>query len=94
VLFFDHVDRHKGEAADPANFQGQVKIQRFRDQFPGGVEIIAVHFEAAGRTRPHSHSAGQVLHVTSGKGIVANRSGRRFIERGHAASRLHQVGGA
>jgi mannose-6-phosphate isomerase-like protein (cupin superfamily) len=31
---------------------------------------------------PHSHSAGQVLHVTSGKGIVATRSGRRFIEPG------------
>ena len=82
-MFFDHVDRHKGEAPEnPSHFQGQVKIQRFRDQFPGGVEIIAVHFEAGGRTRPHSHSAGQVLHVTSGKGIVATRSGRRFIEPG------------
>jgi quercetin dioxygenase-like cupin family protein len=84
TVFFDHVDRHKGEAppADPAHFQGQVKIQRLRDQFTGGVEIIAVHFEAAGRTRPHTHSEGQVLHVTSGKGIVATRSGRRFIEPG------------
>ena len=82
VLFFDHVDRHKGGAPkDPTRFQGQVKIQRFRDPLPG-VELIAVHFEAASRTRPHSHSAGQVLHVTSGKGIVANRSGRRFIEPG------------
>jgi quercetin dioxygenase-like cupin family protein len=83
TVFFDHVDRHKGEAPeDPSHFQGLVKIQRFRDQFPGGVEIIAVHFGAAGRTRPHSHSAGQVLHVTSGKGIVATRSCRRFIEPG------------
>lgn len=83
-MFFDHVDRHKGEAppADPAHFQGQVKIQHFGDQFPGGVEIIAVHFEAAGRTRPHVHSEGQVLHVTSGKGILANLAGRRFVERG------------
>jgi quercetin dioxygenase-like cupin family protein len=46
------------------------------------VEIIAVHFEAAGRNRPHTHSAGQVLHVTSGKGVVATRSGWRFIESG------------
>jgi quercetin dioxygenase-like cupin family protein len=83
VLCFDHVDRHKGEVLeDPSHFQGQVKIQRFPGSFPGGVEIIAVHFEAGGRTRPHSHSAGQVLHVTSGKGIVATRSARRFIEPG------------
>jgi len=82
-VFFDHVDRHKGKPPeDPSHFQGQVKIQRFRDQLPRGVEIIAVHFEASGRTRPHTHSAGQVLHVTSGKGIVANISGRRFIEPG------------
>jgi quercetin dioxygenase-like cupin family protein len=83
VLCFDHVDRHNGKPPeDPSHFEGQVKVQLFPGSFPGGVEIIAVHFEAAGRTRPHTHCAGQVLHVTSGKGIVATRSSRRFIEPG------------
>jgi quercetin dioxygenase-like cupin family protein len=82
-VLFDHVDRHKGELQeDPARFQGQVRIQHFREQLPGGIEMIAVHFEAGSRTRPHTHNEGQVLHVTSGKGIVATRSGRRFIEPG------------
>jgi quercetin dioxygenase-like cupin family protein len=81
-VIFDHVDGHKGDAASSNHFQGQAKIQKFPGPFPRGVEIIAVHFEAGGRTRPHIHSAGQVLHITSGKGIVATMSGRRLVEPG------------
>jgi quercetin dioxygenase-like cupin family protein len=79
---FERVDRNKGEEGNPAHYQGRVKIQHFPGPFPGGVEILAVHFDSASRTRPHVHDRGQVLHITSGKGIVASGSGRRFVEQG------------
>jgi quercetin dioxygenase-like cupin family protein len=39
----------------------------------------AVHFDVGARTRPHAHRSGQVLHVTAGRGIVADRSGRQVV---------------
>jgi autoinducer 2-degrading protein len=53
------------------NFIGRVRMQRFREVVPTGVEVVAVFFEAGARTRPHVHPTDQVLHFISGTGFVA-----------------------
>lgn len=44
--------------------------------------MFAVHFQPGGRTRPHVHGAGQLLHVVSGRGFVDTRDGRREVGPG------------
>lgn len=80
----ERIDRSKGELPDALrpHFQGEARLQRLVSPFSDGPTVFAVHFEAGGRTRPHSHRSGQVLHVTSGEGIVADRSGRRVVRPG------------
>jgi quercetin dioxygenase-like cupin family protein len=46
------------------------------------IELLVVSFEAGGRTRPHIHAVDQVVHIISGRGIVATGSQRRFVEPG------------
>ncbi len=41
----------------------------------GDVLINNVFFAPGARTHWHTHGAGQILHVTSGQGRVANRAG-------------------
>ncbi len=81
---FDHLDPEGGEppAELTEHFQGRARLQPFPSPFAGGPAVFAVHFEAGGRTRPHTHAAGQVLHVTRGRGVVANRDGRRTVGPG------------
>lgn len=85
AMHFDHVDDTRGEPPEDLaeHFQGQARIQRFPSPFPGGgPAVFAVHFSAGGRTKPHVHGNGQVLHVTAGRGIVGSGSGRRTVEPG------------
>lgn len=42
-----------------------------------GVKVLGVQFAPGSRTDWHSHPSGQVLHVISGSGVVANRDGER-----------------
>jgi quercetin dioxygenase-like cupin family protein len=81
---FDHIDDARGElpAEYAPHFQGQARFQAFASPFGDSPAVFAVHFEAGGRTRPHLHRSGQVLHVTAGEGIVADRSGRRLVGPG------------
>jgi quercetin dioxygenase-like cupin family protein len=46
------------------------------------IEMLVVSFEAGGRTRPHVHAVDQLLHITAGRGIVANGTERRFVTTG------------
>jgi len=60
------------ENANPANFGGEVRIQRLVGEAESGeIELLAVYFSAGGRTRPHIHARDQVLQIISGQGIVA-----------------------
>lgn len=82
---FDHLDATLGEtpAEYPEHFQGRARIQRLATPFrDGGPAVFAVHFEAGGRTKPHVHGSGQLLHVTAGRGIVGGVDGRREVEPG------------
>lgn len=81
---FDRIDRARGELPEEyrPHFQGRARFQRFASPFGDRPAVFAVHFEAGGRTRPHIHRSGQVLHVTSGEGVVATRSGRRAVGPG------------
>ena len=81
---FAHVDPGQGELPDEykPHFQGEARFQRFASPFGERPAVFAVHFDAGGRTRPHVHRSGQVLHVTDGEGIVADRSGRRGVHPG------------
>lgn len=78
---FDTIDSGKGAlpAGYQPHFQGVARFQRFTSPFGDAPSVFAVHFEAGARTRPHLHRSGQVLHVTAGRGIVANRSGRQTV---------------
>ena len=82
---YAHVDDSTGEppAEWPEHFEGRAKIQSFGNPFPeNGAAVFAVHFEAGGRSRPHTHRHGQMLLVSSGRGVVGDRSGRRTVEPG------------
>lgn len=78
-------DRMQGDMPESfaPHFQGTARFQFFESPFaPEGPGVGAVHFEAGARTRPHVHHAGQVLYVTHGEGIVADRAGRRIVRPG------------
>ncbi len=80
----DHIDDTTGERPGewPRCFQGEVRIQRLTTPFPEGPAVFAVHFQPGGRTRPHVHAVGQLLHVVSGRGFVGTRDGRREVGAG------------
>ncbi len=40
---------------------------------PSRLSVNAVHFTPGARTAWHSHSGGQILHVTEGEGLVQSR---------------------
>ena len=64
------------------HFQGSARMQPLTSPFAGGPEVFIVHFDAGGRTRPHVHRSGQLLHVVSGTGIVADSRGRHEVHPG------------
>ena len=80
----EHIDQSKGELPEALrpHFQGEARLQHLVSPFPDGPTVFAVHFQSGGRTRPHVHRSGQVLHVTAGEGIVADQSGRRIVQPG------------
>lgn len=74
-----------GELAD--HFQGRARLQRFANPFPGeNPSVFAVHFEAGGRTKPHVHARGQLLHIAAGEGIIGTPDGRRRVRAGDVVS--------
>lgn len=83
------MDQSKGDA--PAelqdHFQGRARLQRFAIPFPdGSPAVFAVHFEAGGRTKPHVHAKGQLLHIVDGEGIIGTPDGRRTVRTGDVVS--------
>jgi quercetin dioxygenase-like cupin family protein len=85
---FHHVDDTQGEflpAELAVHFQGKVRLQPFTSPFADGPNIFAVHFPPGGRTRPHTHGAGQILQVTAGEGIIATAAERRVVGPGDIA---------
>jgi quercetin dioxygenase-like cupin family protein len=81
---FDKEDSTQGQMPDSyaPHFQGTARFQFFDSPFEPGPAVFAVHFEAGARTKPHIHHSGQVLYVTNGEGIVADREGRRTVRAG------------
>lgn len=71
------------DATASGNFGGQVWMQRLvSEQQCSEIELLVVSFEAGGRTRPHVHPVDQILHITAGRGIVADHAGRRVVTAG------------
>jgi quercetin dioxygenase-like cupin family protein len=57
-------------------FTGDVWIDPItQGQPPSTLSIGAVHFTPGARTAWHSHSGGQTLYVTEGRGMVRTRAG-------------------
>lgn len=81
---FGSDDSTQGEMPDAfaPYIEGTVRFQYFDSPFDPGPAVFAVHFEAGSRTKPHVHRSGQVLYVTRGEGIVADRSGRHTVRPG------------
>lgn len=81
---FDHDNHSSGDMPEQygPHFQGTARMQNFQSPFDPGPAAFAVHFDAGGRTKPHVHHSGQLLYVTDGEGIVADRSGRRIVRPG------------
>ncbi|MDQ4096253.1 MAG: cupin domain-containing protein [Actinomycetota bacterium] len=81
---FGRVDNTKGEppAEVAEHFQGSARLQRLSSPFADGPDVFAVHFDAGGRTKPHTHKDGQLLVIASGKGIIGGRGGRQVVEAG------------
>jgi len=60
-----------GEPPDPNNFIGRVRMQNLAAAGDaGGIELLAVFFDAGARTRPHIHPTDQVLYFVRGSGFV------------------------
>jgi len=80
-----HIDRAQAlrENADPASFDGDVRVQRLitLDQSKE-VELLVVYFSAGGRTRPHIHIRDQVLQIVEGQGIVATETEKQIVNPG------------
>lgn len=78
---FETIDSSRGEMPEEyrSHFQGEARFQPFTSPFGGRPGVSAVHFDAGVRTRPHIHRSGQVLHIASGRGIVANRDRRQVV---------------
>lgn len=78
------VESEQTRPADtPENFSGRVRMQRIKQsQEAGGLDLVAVFFEAGARTRPHIHTTDQYLYVVQGEGIVATETERRLIRTG------------
>ncbi|MHB1584599.1 MAG: (R)-mandelonitrile lyase [Acidimicrobiales bacterium] len=64
-------------AKGPAQFfTGDVWIDGLaRGQEPSHLSVNAVRFSPGARTAWHSHSLGQTLYVTEGRGLVQSRGG-------------------
>lgn len=74
-----------GDARQPGNadyFTGEVYSTVLSEPAdPDGVRVINVEFTAGARSKWHSHPGGQVLHVISGEGLVANEEGQCLAMR-------------
>lgn len=65
--------------APPRHFTGDVLTATLsQPDDPEHVLVLGVHFVPGARTDWHSHPGGQVLHVSSGRGLVVNRDGQRL----------------
>ena len=57
-------------------FTGEVWIDPIaRGEQPARINVSAVHFNPGARTAWHSHTLGQTLYVTDGRGLVQSRGG-------------------
>lgn len=67
---------HEGsyKRGEPEKFTGDVWLLR-RPLAKDGTEMVEVHFSVGARTYWHMHSAGQLLVVRSGRGLVVRRGG-------------------
>ncbi len=72
---------------DPEHFTGDVwmhDLTRPDDQNP--LSVLKVHFAPGARTSWHQHPAGQILHVTEGRGLIQDRGGAvRTLRAGDTA---------
>ena len=57
-------------------FSGEVWVDTIaRGEQPARINVSAVHFTPGARTAWHSHTLGQTLYVTQGRGLVQSRGG-------------------
>jgi quercetin dioxygenase-like cupin family protein len=55
-------------------FTGDVWVDSIaRGRHPSRLNVAAVHFTPGARTAWHSHTGGQTLYVTEGRGVVQSR---------------------
>jgi quercetin dioxygenase-like cupin family protein len=52
-------------------FRGEVKVQRIMGQSEDELRAIVVNFSPGSRNIFHTHTFGQILYVTEGKGVIA-----------------------
>lgn len=62
-----------GNAGSSEWFSGRVWAEGLATDASGPTNVIRVSFEPGGRTAWHTHAQGQVLIVTSGRGLVQKR---------------------
>jgi quercetin dioxygenase-like cupin family protein len=76
-----HVVPKQSSIKGPAAFfSGDVWIDAIaRGEQPSRISVSAVHFSPGARTAWHSHSLGQTLYVTEGRGLVQSR-GEGIVE--------------
>jgi len=77
-----HIDKAQAQqdAKLGPHMEGETRTQRLFNAADGnGQDILVVYFSSGGRTRPHTHKQGQILHILEGRGIVAIEGERRQV---------------
>ena len=80
-----HIDQVQAKIDPRLNpyFEGEVRTQHlFSAASSDGQDILMVYFSPGGRTLPHIHKRGQILHITEGQGIVPGEDEKRMVQAG------------
>ena len=86
IINIKDVEAKEVEGSNPLFFGGKVCTQFVLGEELGAekIQIVNVQFDPGARNKFHTHSVGQILYVTEGKGIVATREKEYIVTPGMA----------
>ena len=75
IINVKDVEAKEVDGGNPLFFGGKVHTQFVLEEEYGAkkIQIVNVQFAPGARNKFHTHSVGQILYVTEGKGIVATK---------------------
>ena len=86
IINIKDVEAKEVEGSNPLFFGGKVHTQSILEEEYGArrIQIVNVKFAPGARNKFHTHSLGQILYVTEGRGIVATKEKEYIVTPGMA----------